>query len=192
MAKLNDYPSDPNVIRKIVNSQKDFTIDSIRKSLSKNDKRFFTLEQKILALKLLQLNSMDFSMTERQIGVTRKSLYRWQQALGTVAFEAEPEYRIAEKIETSLAMIKSNVLTKSYNSLSNGIDKIDTLIASANSIKNMHAVTEGVLAIVEVLKIEKETVPDQPKANNFFMDIHNLMMANIPSEPTDKSHGNKD
>jgi hypothetical protein len=193
MRKIKEPSPTPNDIRKIVNSQKDFTIDSIQKSLSKKKNRFFSLEQKLLALKLLQLNSMDYSTTERQIKITRHTLYTWQKQLGDAAFEAEPEYRIAEKIETNLAMIKHDMLVNGYSTMNETINKIKVVIGTASTIKHMHSLAEGLLALAEVMKNEKEIVPDQPKAsNNFFMQIHEAMMLNIPSEPTDKSHGNKD
>ena len=169
----------PADIKKIVESQKDYSMVQIRKSLQGRKSRFFTLEQKILILKYLQLTDMDHTKTSRDLKVSRPIMYKWIEEFGETVFEAEPEARISQKLETDLDILRQNAIILSYQTINATLSKFNELIEKATTPRQIHSVTEAMLATVEFIKTEKEKVPEKPVVNDFYMEIHNLMMNNI-------------
>lgn len=174
-------------IKKIVESQRNYTIEQIHKTLEGRKSYHFTLEQKILILKYLQLTDMDYTKTSRDLNVSRPVLYKWKEDYGETVFNAEPEARISERIETDLAMIKNDAMVQNYQNIQKTLTKFNELIELAKTPRQIHAVSEAFLAMVEFAKLEKANTLVQPQINDFYMQIHNLMLTNI--KPKDGNKG---
>jgi hypothetical protein len=181
MGTKSPLTKDLTDIKKIVEKLHDYTVVQIRKALEGRKGHTFSTEQRVMILKLLQLNEMDYAQTSREANCRRESIYNWERLYGDVVFSAAPSVEIAVKLETDLAVIKSDTLKKTYRTINKGLDKFDELIGKAMSPRQLYAIAEAVKAAVEVIKVEKELgLPAQPKVNDYYMEIHNMMINNIP------------
>jgi DNA-binding XRE family transcriptional regulator len=176
-------------VKSLTEKMSDYTIAEIMKRLAQKKTRSFNIEQKLLVLKLLQLNEMDYTQTAKQVGIVRQTISVWEKQYGAVMFNSKPAVMLAEKIENDLAVIQRDTMKNTYRTINLGLNKCQELIGKATSPRQLYAVKEAILASVEVIKVEKLILPDQPQKNDFFMQIHNLMINNYPHL---KDNGNKD
>ena len=169
-------------IKNIAEKCKNLSIEELKKKLlsrtTRNPKPP-TLEQKVLILKLLQLNDMKYRETEKMVNVSRQTIAKWVRDIGPIVFTSEPEKIVAKEIETSLAVIQGDTLKKAYRMLNFGLDKLHDLASQATGTRGIYAVAEAIRATTEVIKIEKD-LGDAGKVQGteFFMNVHNLMIQN--------------
>jgi hypothetical protein len=169
--------------QKINERIKKYSKDQIKKKLEGRRNRVFTTEQKLLILKLLQLNDMDYTQTVKDASMSsRPAIYKWEKEYGKLVFAHDPGVvtKAIEKIETDLAVLQADTMRKTYRTINKGLDKMDELIDKTTSPRQIYAIKEAILASVEVIKVEKFNLPEQPKVNNYFMAIHELMVNNLP------------
>jgi hypothetical protein len=168
-------------LKKIASRYRDLSMDEIRKRLKRRKiGRFFSLDQKVMIMKLLQLSGMDYMEISKETGVSRTTFYQWKMELGDTVFTSEPGARIAEKLETDLAILQTDTMRKAYGVINNTFNKMDELISKARSVRDIYPLAEALKACVEIIKIEKLNLPEQPKVNNYFMQIHEFMVNNLP------------
>ena len=158
----------------------DLSIAEIKKQLSTRQGRKFSTEQKILILKLLQYNGMNYAGTSKEAGVRRETLYKWVKIYGEFIFTVGPEYRKAQDLETSLATLRAITMRKAYNATDKALDKLNDLISLAMTPKDIHAVSEALRSAVEVIKVllPETQQQDEIKPDSFFMNVHNMMIKN--------------
>lgn len=135
----------------------------IQKETSKKRER--SLEQKIMILKLLQVNEMNYKHTSDLIGVSRKALNKWWGQYGEILKESEPEYVIAQTVENNLAQLMDDT----YNETRKAIKKMGQLIEKTDNPRHIYAVKEAVSSMVEVLKLNKQE--EITNKDTFFSDI---------------------
>lgn len=152
-----------SLMRITENKSLNVLLDCIKKASS--NKRERSLEQKIMILKVLQLNDMQYTRTSEETGVSRKALYEWWNKYGETVTIAEPDYYIAETVENNLAQLMDDTFTEARKA----IKKMGELIEKTDNPKHLYPVNAAVLTMVDVLKLNKE----EPGANKgtFFSDV---------------------
>lgn len=134
-----------------------------------------SLEQKIIALKILILNMMQWTLTARQCNVDRKTLYSWWKQYGELITQSKPEQQIAEAIENDLAILMRDV----YTSARKTIKKLDSLVDKADTVRQMYPVSEALRVLIEIIKMDIELNKSKKiKGNEFNMGIFNQMITN--------------
>lgn len=159
---------------------RDLSMNQIRRKLkrSKKNGRSYSLHQRILIIKLLQLSGMAYTSISKEIGIARNTLYSWQDELADAVFTSEPEAKIAEALETDLATSQTKLLKKVYRNMEDALDKQNEIIKTANSIRHLHVLNENLTSTLEVLKAEKKGQEPLEKPNNFFTQVFNQMIDN--------------
>jgi len=172
----SDVPSASfSELKRTARKYQDLSIAEIHRRLDKREKgKRFNLEQKVLILKLLQLNEMSYTKTSQEVGMRRETLY------GDVVFTAEPDYAIAKRIETDIAIAQGQSLKEWYDLLDKSAKKLGALVDNATGTRSIYAIVEAVKASTEVIKLNKE-LSDTGKVPgaDFFMNVHQMMVNNI-------------
>lgn len=150
----------------------------VQKPDNKRDDR--SPEQKIIALKILILNMMQWTLTARQCFVNRRTLHKWWNLYGDLIKKTEPEKDLIKNITTDVAVAQGESLKEWYELLDKSAKKLGLLVDSATGTRSIYAIVEAVKASTEVIKLNKE-LSDSGKVQgaDFFMGIHNLMIQNI-------------
>jgi hypothetical protein len=170
-----------SIIAKFSVVKENLTLNELLRRVQKehNIKKKRSLEQKIIALKILQLNNMQYSLTGRQVGVTRKTLMLWWKQYGEMIKIVQPEHAVLEAVITDVVINQSNTIKKAYKVIDDSLDKIGILIEKARGTKSIYAISKALISISEIIKtingIEKD---GGGKANNYYTDIWNMMIKN--------------
>lgn len=172
MARRKIIP-DKSEVNKLAISKEQLSLKELHDRVIKetNNKKGRTLEQKIIALKILKLNNMKYTLTSGQVGVTKKTLWLWWQQYGETITISEPEYYIAETVENDLALLMKDA----YNSVRKSIKKLDQLVDQATSVRHIYPVVEALRACIEVIKLDKQNNGDGDKEDDFFGNVYKMM-----------------
>jgi hypothetical protein len=164
-------------LNKLALNYRDLSMDEIRNRIKRcKPSRRPSIEKKMLVLKLLSLSGMHYTEVSRDLKISRRSLYDWQDQFGELVKTAEPEARAAEIIETSLAKITSKVMLRAYNNTDDMLEILSKLAKGANSIRHIHAIAEALQVTIEVIKLEKKGEIPPEKGGTFFQNIFNQMI----------------
>ena len=136
-----------------------------------------SLEQKVIALKILVLNNMKYEQTGKEVGVTRKTLWLWWKQYGNMIAKTNPVEEVAIALENDLAGVISNF----YASTRKSLKKLDALVDKADTVRQIYPVVEVLKATMEIIKldIEKKNADGKVQGADFFMNVHQMMVNNI-------------
>ena len=151
-----------------------------------NSKMNRSLEQKIIALKILMLNDMKYTETGIMVGVTKHTMLNWWKQYGNMMTVVNPSEEIAIQLENNLAGLMNDV----YDCSRVVARKMKELAEKANSIKDLRSVSDSLRAYAELIKIEnqgKGGAGGEGQVNNFYTQINEMMVQN-----QFKSNGDKD
>ena len=173
-------------LNKLALNYRDLSMDVLRKRIKRfKPSKIAPIEKKLMILKLLSLSNMHYTQISKETGVPRRCLYEWQDKYGSVLATSEPEAKIAQEIETNLAVVSAKYMTRAYNNTDLLLEKLMDLAKTANSIRHIHAVAEALQVTIEVIKLEKRGEVPPEKGATFFQNVFNQMI-----QTTD--HGNQD
>ena len=180
MARRKIKP-DKSEVNKLTISKEQLSLKELLHRVKKepNPRKERSLEQKIIALKILQLNNMQYTRTSEQVCVTRKTLHAWWLQYGEMITIAEPEYYIAETVENDLAVLMKDA----YSSARKSIKKIDQLVDKTDTPRQIYVVVEALNSSIEIIKLDHKE-GDGLRPGSFFKDLMDLIVK------TD-SNGNK-
>ena len=167
------------------NSSVELLLKRVKNGERKNKEK--TTEQKLIILKILALNSMQWSLTATQVGIDRKTLRNWWGMYGELINEAEPKGSLVQEIINDVAVAQGLSLIEWYELLDKSAKKLGILVDNAIGTRSIYAIVEAVKASTEVIKLNKE-LSDTGKVQDadFFMNVHQMMVNNIYGD------GNKD
>jgi len=146
-----------------------------------------TTEQKLIILKILALNSMQWTLTANQVGIDRKTLRNWWGMYGELINEAEPIGPLVQEITNEVTIARGLSLKEWYGLMDDSAKKLREHVNQSKGTRSIYAIVEAVRASTEVIKLEKEmSSTGEVPGGDFFMGIHNMMVKNIYGD------GNKD
>lgn len=151
-----------------------------------NKKENRSLEQKIIALKILMLNNMKYTETGRIVGVTKETLASWWRTYGNMLQVINPSEEIAIQLENNLAGLMNDV----YECSRVVAKKMKELAEKANSVKDLRSVSDSLRAYAELIKIEnqgKVGAGGEGQVNNFYTQINEMMVQNQFKNDGDKN-----
>jgi transposase-like protein len=172
-SKLADSINSQDLVK---TSQKyqDLSKIEIRKRIINRSGRKFSLDQKILILKLLQYNGMNYSHTSQEVGIRRETLYLWVKSLGELVFSTGPEYRIAQNIETSIAELQAATMKIALQSTHDSIIKLKELIGKTSTVHDIYPICEGLRALVQVMQVLLPEIRKYEQTKNIDWYVHKL------------------
>lgn len=144
-----------------------------RVKIDANKRKERSLEQKIIAVKILILNDMQYSRTCEQVSINRKTLYRWWEQYGELIENITPDYEVATMVENDLALLMQDA----YDSARKTIKKLNKLVDKADTPRQIYPVVEALRSVTEVVKvgIEKDKEGDGgDRGGGFFKDLMEL------------------
>jgi len=169
--------------------KQNFSKQEILKRIHKRDpgsRSRFSLEQKILILKLLQLNEMNYRMTGKEANVSRKSIFDWFQLYSeAILATTEPEFFIAENIQSDINTLHSELVVNAYRTANECIIKMGKLVRQATSVRQIYAIAEAVKTSAEIIRLDRHSGINPDEAD-FAMGIIDLV------NKSKEKHGNKD
>ena len=143
-----------------------------------------SLEQKIIALKILILNNMRYDLTENETGVTRKTLWTWWKEYGPMMKATVPSRQIAQELEDNRAGLINDV----YENSRVIAKKIRELAEKTTDIRQLKAINESFKNYTEyLLKAEGQTGGGDGQVNNFYTNINEMMVQNQIKPNGDKN-----
>lgn len=136
-----------------------------------------SLEQKIIALKILMLNDMKYTMTGKVVGVTKETLASWWRTYGVMMTKTNPSQEIAQQVENDLAGLMSEIYTASRDL----VKKMSMVADKASAVKDLYPMAEvfksySALIIKEIES--KKTGDGKIPGGDWYMNIHNMMIKN--------------
>jgi transposase-like protein len=136
-------------------------------------------EQKIIALKILVLNLMQWTTTARQVGVDRKTLHKWWEQYGELIKKTDPEKEIVQTIENDVAIARGDSLKEWYGLLDDSAKKLRELVNQSTGSRSIYPIVEAVKAATEVIKTDKEVnSPGGAGGLDFYTNVYNTMINN--------------
>lgn len=144
-----------------------------------NPRKERSLEQKIIALKILVLNNMQWSATAKQVGVDRKTIHNWWVQYGELIKKTEPEKQIVKAIATDVAIARGDSMREWYDLLEDSAKKLRKLVNESTGTRSIYAIVEAVKASAEVIKTDNEVNgKEKDKGNEFYTNIFNTIIEN--------------
>jgi transposase-like protein len=164
------------------------TLTELHKMVTRvtNNQEKRSLEQKIIALKILMLNDMQYKKTAEETGVTKKTLWLWWKQYGNMMTVVNPSEEIAIQLENNLAGLMNDV----YECSRVVAKKMKELAEKANSVKDLRSVSDSLRAYAELIKIEnqgKAGAGGEGQVNNFYTQINEMMVQNQFKNDGDKN-----
>ena len=138
-----------------------------------------TTEEKLIILKILALNSMQWTDTANQVGVSRRTLRNWWAKYGKLITDTKPGGTLVQEITNDVAVTQGLSLKKWYALLDKSANKLGGLVDEAKETKSIYAIVEAVKAGAEVLRLNKELADEgKVQGSDFFMGVYNQMIIN--------------
>jgi hypothetical protein len=82
----------------------------------RNKTRHYSHTEKIRTLRLLEKNDFNYLRTEKQSGITRKTIKQWEEQYGTEVFlKGSPTETALQEVDAEMKRNDVNILRKIYN-----------------------------------------------------------------------------
>jgi hypothetical protein len=197
--KLTLYPTEVSGIISDVSAimAHPFMDDSLTLSCNQIDNAMakYSDRDKVEVLKVLEMNGFNFALTAKITGVSRTTLIKWKEKMGSYVFAKHrlPEVKqeepkkdkayiegIAKDIEEKHVEEEKNFLTKAYNLRDQLLEKISVMIPGE---RNMYNVVKAVQAVDEIVT-NREEQEDSSEGMNFMEQLTLKLTANGKNNST--------
>ena len=165
-----------NMSEKVKTLTKEQLLVKLKGSFDRNDKHNpVTLDNKVLMLKILQYNGMDFHQTVKEVKVDRKTLMVWAQKYGDAVFYRKPESAMVAKLEVDILSVRQETEKDAFAVVRKGLNKLEKIIDATNTPRHIYAIAEAIRTSGAVIEMIQKSIKDdqQPVQNNFFTNILN-------------------
>jgi dihydropteroate synthase len=140
-------------------------------------RKYYSTEEKIKTLKLLEINGFNYTRTQNATGVNLSTIKVWVDKLGDKVFQEEDSRvkDIADKVNIVSDIMKDDFLKKAWDTNIDLINRIKELIPTETRIFTLVSVMR---IIHEILNSKSVTPLTDKDANDIFQTINNQQIIN--------------